>query len=145
MESSSMNNIAEKDVDLLVDTAEAEVASIGGVDESPRVRPKLPSQFPNPSSLNQPELDSFMEAYCFALSKLKEAMEEPQQETAAFISSMHLQLKELTRTHSKSASEPPTSTASSGELLYFIPLLSLLCCQAMNDNSWVICTKMFQK
>ncbi|KAJ6359220.1 hypothetical protein OIU76_000857, partial [Salix suchowensis] len=113
MESSSMNNIAEKDVDLLVDTTEAEVGSIGGVDESPRVRPKLPSQFPNPSSLSQPELDSFMEAYCFALSKLKEAMEEPQQETAAFISSMHLQLKELTRTHSKSASEPPTSTASS--------------------------------
>ncbi|KAJ6418645.1 hypothetical protein OIU84_001918 [Salix udensis] len=160
--SSSMNNTAEKDVDLLVDTAEAEllkkrisnhplygllvkthidclkVGSIGGVDESPRVRPKLPSQFPNPSSLSQPELDSFMEAYCFALSKLKEAMEEPQQETAAFISSMHLQLKELTRTHSKSASELPTSTASSGELLYFIPLLSLLCSQAMNDNSWVL-------
>ncbi|KAJ6737438.1 hypothetical protein OIU85_019492 [Salix viminalis] len=84
MESSSMNNTAEKDVDLLVDTAEAEVlkkrisshplygllvqahidclkvGSIGGVDESPRVRPKLPSQFPNPSSLSQPELDSFM-------------------------------------------------------------------------------------
>ncbi|KAF9671276.1 hypothetical protein SADUNF_Sadunf12G0030500 [Salix dunnii] len=196
MESSSMNNTVEKDVDLLVDTAEAEVlkkrisshplygllvqthidclkvlslslsrsllcalrdrskiciqfelfllafddqvGTIGGVDQSPRVRPMLPSQFPNPSSLSQPELDSFMEAYCFALSKLKEAMEEPQQETAAFINSMHLQLKELTRTHSKSTSEHPTSATSSGELLYFIPLLSLLCCQAMNDNSWVL-------
>lgn len=36
------------------------------------------------------------EAYCLALGKLKEAMEEPQQTSMAFISNMHLQLKELT-------------------------------------------------
>ncbi|KAG6753811.1 hypothetical protein POTOM_041810 [Populus tomentosa] len=130
MESSSMNNTVGKDDDLLVDTAEAEalkkrisshplygllVGTIGDVDRIPRVRPNLSCQFPNPSSLSQPELDSFMEAYCFALSKLKEAMEEPQQETVAFINSMHLQLKELTRTHSKSTAEHSTSTTSSGE------------------------------
>ncbi|KAI5568711.1 hypothetical protein POPTR_012G043400v4 [Populus trichocarpa] len=139
MESSSMNNTVGKDDDLLVDTAEAEalkkrisshplygllvqthidclkVGTVGDVDRIPRVRPNLSCQFPNPSSLSQPELDSFMEAYCFALSKLKEAMEEPQQETVAFINSMHLQLKELTRTHSKSTAEHSTSTTSSGE------------------------------
>ncbi|KAL9372325.1 hypothetical protein Peur_034569 [Populus x canadensis] len=139
MESSSMNNTVGKDDDLLVDTAEAEalkkrisshplygllvqthidclkVGTVGDVDRIPRVRPNLSCQFPNPSSLSQPELDSFMEAYCFALSKLKEAMEEPQQETVAFINSMHLQLKELTRTHSKSTAEHSTSTKSSGE------------------------------
>ncbi|GKV05248.1 hypothetical protein SLEP1_g17282 [Rubroshorea leprosula] len=51
---------------------------------------------PCSSMLKQSELDIFMEAYCTALSKLKEAMEEPQQETIAFISSMHSQLRELT-------------------------------------------------
>ncbi|XP_011003758.1 PREDICTED: homeobox protein knotted-1-like 12 [Populus euphratica] len=139
MESSSMNNTVGKDDDLLVDTAEAEalkkrisshplygllvqthidclkVGTGGDVDRILRVRPTLSCQFPNPSSLSQPELDSFMEAYCFALSKLKEAMEEPQQETVAFINSMHLQLKELSRTHSKSTAEHSTPTTSSGE------------------------------
>ncbi|XP_054823429.1 homeobox protein knotted-1-like 1 [Prosopis cineraria] len=46
----------------------------------------------NPSST---ELDHFMEAYCMALSSLKEAMEEPTKETRAFINSMHVELKEL--------------------------------------------------
>lgn len=80
------------------------------------------------------------EAYCFALSKLKEAMEEPQQETVAFINSMHLQLKELTRTHSKSTAEHSTSTKSSGELvntshycLCYVAKLAI-----MNDNSRVL-------
>ncbi|KAJ4835809.1 hypothetical protein Tsubulata_031351 [Turnera subulata] len=61
-------------------------------------------------SLSQPELDHFMEAYCFALSKLKEAMEEPQKETAAFIKSMHLQLSELTRAY-PAAAEASTTLA----------------------------------
>lgn len=40
------------------------------------------------------------EAYCSALSKLKEAMEEPQQETIAFINAMHSQLRDLSDTSS---------------------------------------------
>ncbi|KAL4383625.1 hypothetical protein GQ457_15G000990 [Hibiscus cannabinus] len=47
--------------------------------------------------LKQSELDLFMEGYCSALSKLKEAMEEPQLETIAFINAMHSQLRDLAR------------------------------------------------
>ncbi|GMI99494.1 KNOX Arabidopsis thaliana meinox [Hibiscus trionum] len=47
--------------------------------------------------LNQSELDLFMEGYCSALSKLKEAIEEPQLETIAFINAMHSQLRDLAR------------------------------------------------
>ncbi|XP_021909581.1 protein KNATM [Carica papaya] len=47
------------------------------------------------SSKRKSELDHFMEAYCCALSKLREAMEEPQQETRAFINTMHSQLRDL--------------------------------------------------
>ncbi|KAL3574949.1 hypothetical protein D5086_023050 [Populus alba] len=103
MESSSMNNTVGKDDDLLVDTAEAEALK------------KRISSHPLYGLLVQTHIDCLKEAYCFALSKLKEAMEEPQQETVAFINSMHLQLKELTRTHSKSTAEHSTSTTSSGE------------------------------
>ncbi|KAE8726570.1 Frataxin-like protein [Hibiscus syriacus] len=46
--------------------------------------------------LNQSDLDLFMEGYCWALAKLKEAMEEPQLETIAFINGMHSQLRDLT-------------------------------------------------
>ncbi|XP_044466992.1 homeobox protein knotted-1-like 1 [Mangifera indica] len=64
----------------------------------------------NNSIHNLSELDHFMEAYCFALSKLKEAMEEPQQETLAFLDAMHSQLTEVTGT----TDHPPPDT-SSGE------------------------------
>ncbi|KAF7827600.1 homeobox protein knotted-1-like 1 [Senna tora] len=47
-----------------------------------------------PSSL---ELDHFMEAYCMALSNLKEAIEQPTKEANSFINSMHLQLNELSK------------------------------------------------
>ncbi|KAK8569414.1 hypothetical protein V6N13_046471 [Hibiscus sabdariffa] len=47
--------------------------------------------------LSQSELDLFMEGYCSALSKLKEAMEEPQLESFAFINGMHSQLRDLVR------------------------------------------------
>ncbi|KAL5748712.1 hypothetical protein ACOSQ2_026009 [Xanthoceras sorbifolium] len=57
------------------------------------------------------ELDHFMEKYCEALSKLKEAMEEPQQETVEFIDSMHSQLRQLT----SSNTTPPNPSSSSGE------------------------------
>ncbi|KAF7822180.1 homeobox protein knotted-1-like 1 [Senna tora] len=44
-----------------------------------------------------------------ALGKLKEAMEEPQQKSMAFINNMHSQLKELNRT---SFHDQPTSSHS---------------------------------
>ncbi|XP_061988486.1 homeobox protein knotted-1-like 1 [Rosa rugosa] len=52
------------------------------------------------STLGESELDHFMEAYCLALRKLKEAMEEPHQKSMTFITNMHHQLKELTATRS---------------------------------------------
>ncbi|KAI6674276.1 hypothetical protein NL676_002182 [Syzygium grande] len=64
------------------------------------------------STPSQSDLDRFMEAYCSVLSKLREAMEEPQQETMAFIDDMHSQLEDMITT------PPPTlpSTSSvSGE------------------------------
>ncbi|KAJ8771930.1 hypothetical protein K2173_027107 [Erythroxylum novogranatense] len=76
------------------------------------MKQKLPDQRPCSNLVSQPDLDDFMEAYCMALSKLKEAMEEPQQETLAFLNTMHLQLKDLTITHFET---PQPSTTSSGE------------------------------
>ncbi|XP_059650742.1 homeobox protein knotted-1-like 2 [Cornus florida] len=49
------------------------------------------------------ELDNFMEVYCMALGKLKDAMEKPLQETTTFINSMYTQLNEL------SVTQEPTS------------------------------------
>ncbi|CAN4099146.1 unnamed protein product [Withania somnifera] len=47
-------------------------------------------------TVDQPaELDNFMEAYCVALSKLKDAMEEPHLESIKFINHMYSQLSEL--------------------------------------------------
>ncbi|KAL3835376.1 hypothetical protein ACJIZ3_010112 [Penstemon smallii] len=66
---------------------------------------KLGNQ-PNLLKPGRPELDYFMEAYCMTLNKLKEAMEEPQQESMAFINYMYSQLNEL-------AVEIPSSTTSS--------------------------------
>jgi hypothetical protein len=43
--------------------------------------------------------------------KLKEAMEEPQQKSMAFINNMHSQLKELTSTHPVPSAEPATTSA----------------------------------
>ncbi|KAL6295276.1 hypothetical protein ACE6H2_003418 [Prunus campanulata] len=47
------------------------------------------------------DLDQFMEAYCDALNKLKEAIEDPIKETTSFITDMYAQLEDL------SASEKP--------------------------------------
>ncbi|KAL2453356.1 hypothetical protein Adt_49144 [Abeliophyllum distichum] len=63
----------------------------------------------NSSVANQPDLDQFMEAYCMTLNKLREAMEEPQQESIAFIKNMHSQLAELM--------EIPSSTSLSQEVI----------------------------
>ncbi|XP_058727338.1 protein KNATM-like [Vicia villosa] len=67
----------------------------------------------NLDMLSQSELDLFMEAYCLALNKLKEAMEEPQQNSMAFINSMHSQLRELTQATTPPPTESPATTSSS--------------------------------
>ncbi|XP_020409933.1 homeobox protein knotted-1-like 2 isoform X2 [Prunus persica] len=41
------------------------------------------------------DLDQFMEAYCDALNKLKEAMEDPIKETTSFITDVYAQLEDL--------------------------------------------------
>ncbi|XP_021821176.1 homeobox protein knotted-1-like 1 [Prunus avium] len=41
------------------------------------------------------DLDQFMEAYCDALNKLKEAIEDPIKETTSFITDMYAQLEDL--------------------------------------------------
>ncbi|KAH7516256.1 hypothetical protein FEM48_Zijuj10G0115900 [Ziziphus jujuba var. spinosa] len=51
---------------------------------------RLLLSFPNSS-----DLDKFMEAYCIALNKLKEAMEKPVKETTSFIKDMYAELKRL--------------------------------------------------
>ncbi|KAG6675990.1 hypothetical protein I3842_15G131900 [Carya illinoinensis] len=87
------------------------------------IRDQIKQQGNNPSSLGmasssatRSELDHFMEAYCLALRKLKEAMEEPQQTSMAFINDMHSQLQELMMTSNGhpvvSAHEPATSTTT---------------------------------
>ncbi|KAM7250938.1 hypothetical protein ACFE04_022821 [Oxalis oulophora] len=65
----------------------------------------------NSSFLLHSDLDHFMEAYIAALSKLKEAMQEPQEESLAFVNSMHSQLRDLITPPS---SQPPS--ASSGTI-----------------------------
>ncbi|XP_004301240.1 PREDICTED: uncharacterized protein LOC101314859 [Fragaria vesca subsp. vesca] len=60
--------------------------------------------------LVETHLDCLKEAYCLALRKLKEAMEEPHRKSMTFITSMHHQLKELTATRSHlDLPESPTS------------------------------------
>lgn len=59
------------------------------------------------------ELDLFMEAYCLALGKLKEAMVEPQQKSMAFINNMHSQLRELNKATLPAPTEPAATTSSS--------------------------------
>ncbi|CAK8534306.1 unnamed protein product [Lathyrus sativus] len=73
----------------------------------------------NMDMLSQSELDLFMEAYCLALNKLKEAMEEPQQNSMAFINNMHSQLRELTQATTPAANDPPATTSSSEETQQF--------------------------
>ncbi|XP_030521493.2 homeobox protein knotted-1-like 8 [Rhodamnia argentea] len=60
---------------------------------------------------SQSDLDRFMEAYCSVLSELREAMEEPQQETMAFIDDMHSQLKDMITTPASSAAGPGETNA----------------------------------
>ncbi|KAF2309136.1 hypothetical protein GH714_000778 [Hevea brasiliensis] len=89
-----------------------EVGSIDEADQSHNImKQKLAAgAMPSSSLLTQTDLDHFMEAYCLALTKLKEAMEEPQHETAAFINSMHMQLRELTTTYPETSDHSTTSS-----------------------------------
>ncbi|OIW16045.1 hypothetical protein TanjilG_04580 [Lupinus angustifolius] len=66
----------------------------------------------NLGMFSQSELDLFMEAYCLALSQLKEAMEEPQKKSMTFINNMHSQLRELTMATMPTPSEPDDATSS---------------------------------
>ncbi|MCD7453452.1 Fused compound leaf [Datura stramonium] len=74
-------------------------------------------------TMDQPaELDNFMEAYCVALSKLKEAMEEPHLESIKFINHMYSQLSELMELPS-SASTPSFDCAifvNEGERIFIL-------------------------
>ncbi|KEH40652.1 protein KNATM [Medicago truncatula] len=47
------------------------------------------------TSPNNSELDHFMEAFCMALSNLKEVIDEPTKEAKAFIDATYIQLQEL--------------------------------------------------
>ncbi|OIT39595.1 PREDICTED: homeobox protein knotted-1-like 1 [Nicotiana attenuata] len=60
-------------------------------------------------TIHQPELDTFMEAYCVALSKLKEAIEEPHIESIKFINHMYSQLSDLMEVPSVSTLSPTAS------------------------------------
>lgn len=55
------------------------------------------------------------EAYCLALSKLKEAIEEPQQKSMTFINNMHSQLRELTMATTPEPDDEPGATTSSSD------------------------------
>ncbi|KAJ4713586.1 Homeobox protein knotted-1-like 1 [Melia azedarach] len=81
-----------------------------GMNIEDKQRYKKPSSSMHSSSELDLDLDQFMEAYCWALRELKEAIKEPQQETLEFIDKMHSQLTELTITNPA----PPPNT-SSGE------------------------------
>ncbi|MED6207819.1 Homeobox protein knotted-1-like [Stylosanthes scabra] len=96
---------------LLVE-AHLECLKVGDISNLERQLKMDPIQAMKQQNLNmfsQSELDLFMEAYCLALGKLKEAMEEPKQKSMAFINNMHSQLKELS---TKATAMPPPSEAS---------------------------------
>ncbi|XP_065848610.1 homeobox protein knotted-1-like 6 [Euphorbia lathyris] len=81
------------------------IGGIGDERENQSLKQKVPDEIGSSSSLKQSELDNFMEAYCLALRKLKEAMEESQHQTVAFINTMHLQLRDLITPFSSSSSD----------------------------------------
>ncbi|XP_059455418.1 homeobox protein knotted-1-like 1 [Corylus avellana] len=73
---------------------------------------KQQENIPSLGMASRSELDHFMEAYCLALRKLKEAMEEPQQKSMAFINNMHSQLQELTGTHHPGPADLPATSSA---------------------------------
>ncbi|KAJ4961114.1 hypothetical protein NE237_021024 [Protea cynaroides] len=84
-------------------------ASMGDIQGLPRISPNQANNQINTSMSSCSDLDHFMEMYCTALSELKEAIEEPVQETTDFINGMYFQLMELTSIGTHPAYTPPTS------------------------------------
>ncbi|XP_054790234.1 homeobox protein rough sheath 1-like [Prosopis cineraria] len=89
------------------------VSEISNLEREQEIDQKLIMNRQSLDMYSEPELDLFMEAYCMALGKLKEAMEEPQQKVMAFINKMHSQLKELTVINALPGHQPPASPSSS--------------------------------
>ncbi|KAJ7970247.1 Homeobox protein knotted-1-like 1 [Quillaja saponaria] len=92
-----------------------EVGGLEKINRNQRIDEKQPINKSSLGMFSQSDLDLFMEAYCLALGKLKEAIEEPQQESMDFIDNMHSQLKELTKTTHPTPAEPASTTRSSGD------------------------------
>ncbi|XP_038896017.1 homeobox protein knotted-1-like 2 [Benincasa hispida] len=95
---------------LLVET-HLNCLKVGGIDATDLIK-QQDNKIRCFNPLNQSELDRFMETYCFALSKLKEAMEESQLKSMAFINSMHWQLRDLTGTGAAATAKKPTTSSS---------------------------------
>ncbi|KAK7364140.1 hypothetical protein VNO80_12568 [Phaseolus coccineus] len=92
------------------------VGDISNLERELKIDQMQATEKQNLGMFSQSELDLFMEAYCMALGKLKEAMVEPQQMSMAFINNMHSQLREITKpTLPAPPSEPAPATASSSE------------------------------
>ncbi|KAG4388428.1 hypothetical protein JHK82_025422 [Glycine max] len=90
------------------------VGDISNLERELKIDQMQATEKQNLGMFSQSELDLFMEAYCLALGKLKEAMVEPQQKSMAFINNMHSQLRELTKaTLPAPNAEPAAATTSS--------------------------------
>ncbi|XP_027359458.1 protein KNATM [Abrus precatorius] len=89
------------------------VGDISNLDNELKMDQMQATKKQNLGMFSQSELDLFMEAYCLALGKLKEAMEEPQQKSMTFINNMHSQLRELTKATMATPTEPAATTSSS--------------------------------
>ncbi|KAG5009512.1 hypothetical protein JHK87_018027 [Glycine soja] len=91
------------------------VGDISNLERELKIDQMQATEKQNLGMFSQSELDLFMEAYCLALGKLKEAMVEPQQKSMAFINNMHSQLRELTKATlpAPNNAEPAAATTSS--------------------------------
>ncbi|CAJ1952125.1 unnamed protein product [Sphenostylis stenocarpa] len=92
------------------------VGDISNLERELKIDQMQATEKQNLGMFSQSELDLFMEAYCLALGKLKEAMVEPQQKSMAFINNMHSQLREMTKpTLPAPPPEPAPPPASSSD------------------------------
>ncbi|XP_039044625.1 protein KNATM-like [Hibiscus syriacus] len=71
-----------------------QVEEAGDSDDIELLKTRI-SSHPLYGRLVQNHLNCLKEGYSWALTKLKEAMEEPQPETIAFINGMHSQLRDV--------------------------------------------------
>ncbi|KAI4374470.1 hypothetical protein MLD38_012460 [Melastoma candidum] len=87
---------------------------VGNLDASLEITTQLQQHDSREPDRNLPQhisdLDQFMESYCFVLSKLREAMEEPQAEATSFVDEMHSRLDEIVK--SLAGERPPRSSPS---------------------------------